>query len=89
MKLQTTVERWPRGLMDPPECPVCGGTERDLEAPACFHCKEGHYADCQWIRNVADRLPKSSATDKRTWDRLTKLLPAEEITRRLGTNRPR
>jgi hypothetical protein len=87
--VQTIVERWPRGLMDPPECPVCGGTERDSESPACWHCKQGHYADCQWLRNVEDRLSRMSAADKRTWDRLTRLLPRDEIVRRLGTGRPR
>ena len=87
--MQTLVERWPRGLIDPPECPVCGGNERDPESPACWHCKQGHFADCQWIRNVEDRVSRMSATDKRTWNRLTKLLPSDEIVRRLGTERPR
>ncbi len=87
--MATIVDRWPRGLLDPPECPVCGGKERDPEAPACWHCTKGHYADCQWIRNVAERLPSLSAADKRTWERLTQLLPDDEVMRRLGTLRNR
>jgi len=85
----TTVERWPRGLLDPPECPVCGGKERDPEAVACWHCKAGHYADCQWIRDVAERLPSFSADQKKVWHRLTQILPDDEVLRRLGTLRNR
>lgn len=87
--MATIVDRWPRGLMDPPECPVCGGKERDPDSVACWHCKEGHYADCQWIRDVAERVPSLSAEDKKVWQRLTQLLPDEEILRRLGTLRKR
>jgi hypothetical protein len=83
------VDHFPRGLLDPPECPVCGGTERDPNAPACWHCARGHYADCQWIRDVAERLPSLSAEEKRVWERLTHLFPDDEILRRLGTLRNR
>jgi hypothetical protein len=83
------VERWPRGLMDPPECPVCGGKERDSDAVACWHCRQGHYADCQWNRNVAQRIPSLSADEKRIWERLTRLLPDDEVLRRLGKLRGR
>ncbi|HVB96242.1 MAG TPA: hypothetical protein VNG11_00785 [Chloroflexota bacterium] len=87
--MPTIVERWPRGLMDPPECPVCGGKERDPEAIACWHCVKGHYADCQWTRNVANMLPVLSPDERRVWQRLTQLLSNEEVLRRLGTPRPR
>ncbi|HLG50169.1 MAG TPA: hypothetical protein VKY56_00835 [Chloroflexota bacterium] len=87
--MKTITERWPRGLMDPPECPVCGGIERDPESLACWHCKKGHYADCRWIRDVAAKLPYLSEEDRRVWRRLTEILPEEEILRRLGTPRPR
>jgi hypothetical protein len=83
------IERWPRGLLDPPECPVCGGTARDPNSPACWHCVQGHYADCQYTRDVAERYPAFTAEEKRVWDRLTKLFPEEEILRRLGTLRTR
>jgi hypothetical protein len=85
----TFVERWPRGTMDPPECPVCGGKERDPETPACWHCRQGHYADCQWNRNIAQRLPALSAEEKRVWERLSRLLPDDEVLRRLGKLRTR
>jgi hypothetical protein len=75
--------------MDPPECPVCGGTERDPAAPACWHCVRGHYADCQWNRDVARRRPHLSGEEARVWRRLTELLPDEEILRRLGPLRDR
>lgn len=87
--VQTRTERWPRGLMDPPECPVCGGTERDPESLACWHCRKGHYADCRWIRDVAEKLPYLSDEDKRIWKRLTELLPDDEVLRRLGSPRAR
>lgn len=85
----TTTERWPRGLMDPPECPICGGTERDPNAPACWHCVQGHYADCQWIRDVAEHLPSFTSAEKRVWQRLAQILPADEVDRRLGNARHR
>lgn len=87
--MPTIVERWPRGLLDPPECPVCGGTERNPNSPACWHCIRGHYADCQWMRDVSERLPALSAAEKQVWERLTQLFPDEEILRRLGTLRIR
>ena len=83
------VERWPRGLIDPPECPVCGGKERDVESVACWHCRQGHYADCQWNRNVAQRLSSLTPDEKRVWERLKRLLPNDEVVLRLGIARGR
>ena len=88
-RVSAIVEHFPRGLLDPPECPVCGGTARDPEALACWHCAAGHYADCRWIRDVALRLPALTPAEKRVWERLTRLLPNDEVLRRLGTPRNR
>lgn len=85
----TNSERWPRGLMDPPQCPICGGKERDPAAPACWHCVQGHYADCQWNRDVAQRLPSLSSEERKVWESLKNLLPDNEVLRRLGPLRSR
>ena len=77
----------PIGLLDPPECPVCGAKERDPRVPACWHCKNGDYGDCSYNRDVASHLSSFSTSQRRVWSRLVQLLPDDEILRRLGSAR--